>query len=62
MSHNIYKTLLLKTLGFFVAAAVGTLRLPDMFTRSHAVSLTDSFGRFSWGARNPNNKKVEVEL
>jgi multicomponent Na+:H+ antiporter subunit G len=29
---------------FLVVAAIGTLRLPDVFTRSHAVSLTDSLG------------------
>ena len=29
---------------FLFAAAVGVLRLPDVFTRSHAVSLTDSLG------------------
>ena len=31
---------------FLVAAAVGIVRLPDVFTRSHAVSLTDSLGAF----------------
>lgn len=31
---------------FLVAAAVGMVRLPDVFTRSHAVSLTDSLGAF----------------
>lgn len=31
---------------FLVVAAIGTLRLPDVFTRSHAVSLTDSLGAF----------------
>lgn len=29
---------------FLFVAAVGVLRLPDVFTRSHAVSLTDSLG------------------
>ncbi len=29
---------------FLVVAAVGMVRLPDVFTRSHAVSLTDSLG------------------
>lgn len=29
---------------FLVVAAIGTLRLPDVFSRSHAVSLTDSLG------------------
>ncbi len=29
---------------FLFVAAVGVLRLPDLFTRSHAVSLTDSLG------------------
>lgn len=36
--------LVLGGLFFLVVAAVGVLRLPDVFTRSHAVSLTDSFG------------------
>ena len=31
---------------FLFVAAVGVLRLPDVFTRSHAVSLTDSLGAF----------------
>ena len=29
---------------FMLVAAVGMLRLPDVFTRSHAVGLTDSVG------------------
>lgn len=29
---------------FLFVAAVGMVRLPDVFTRSHAVSLTDSLG------------------
>ena len=29
---------------FLLVAAIGMLRLPDVFTRSHAVSLTDSIG------------------
>lgn len=31
---------------FLVVAAIGMIRLPDVFTRSHAVSLTDSLGAF----------------
>lgn len=31
---------------FLVAAAIGMIRLPDVFTRSHAVSLTDGLGAF----------------
>jgi len=31
---------------FLVVAAIGVIRLPDVFTRSHAVSLTDSLGAF----------------
>ena len=31
---------------FLMVAAIGVLRLPDVFTRSHAVSLTDSLGAF----------------
>jgi len=29
-----------------VVAAIGVIRLPDVFTRSHAVSLADSLGAF----------------
>jgi multicomponent Na+:H+ antiporter subunit G len=38
--------LILVGLFFLFAAAVGVLRLPDVFSRSHAVSLTDSLGAF----------------
>jgi len=31
---------------FLIVAAIGVVRLPDVFTRSHAVSLTDSLGAF----------------
>ncbi len=31
---------------FLVVAAIGIIRFPDVFTRSHAVSLTDSLGAF----------------
>ncbi len=31
---------------FLTVAAIGMLRLPDVFTRSHAVSVTDSLGAF----------------
>lgn len=31
---------------FLIVAAVGVIRLPDVFSRSHAVSLTDSLGAF----------------
>lgn len=36
--------LILAGLFFLVVAAIGMLRLPDVFTRSHALSLTDSLG------------------
>ena len=36
--------LILIGLFFLFVAAVGVVRLPDVFTRSHAVSLTDSLG------------------
>ena len=36
--------LILIGLFFLFAAAVGVLRFPDVYTRSHAVSLTDSLG------------------
>jgi multicomponent Na+:H+ antiporter subunit G len=39
-------TLIVTGLFFLVVAAIGMLRLPDVFTRSHAVSLTDSLGAF----------------
>lgn len=38
--------LILVGLFFLIVAAIGMLRLPDVFTRSHAVSLTDSLGAF----------------
>ena len=31
---------------FLVVAAIGFVRLPDVFSRAHAVSLTDSLGAF----------------
>ena len=31
---------------FMIVAAIGVIRLPDVFSRSHAVSLTDSLGAF----------------
>jgi len=39
-------TFILAGLFFLLVAAIGMLRLPDVFTRSHAVSLTDSLGMF----------------
>ncbi len=36
--------LMLVGLFFLVVAAVGMVRLPDVYTRSHAVALTDSLG------------------
>ncbi|MFQ5992244.1 MAG: monovalent cation/H(+) antiporter subunit G [Nitrospiraceae bacterium] len=38
--------LILLGLFFLVTAAIGMIRLPDVFTRSHAVALTDSLGAF----------------
>jgi multicomponent Na+:H+ antiporter subunit G len=37
---------ILSGLFFLIVAAIGIIRLPDVFTRSHAVSLTDSLGAF----------------
>lgn len=37
---------ILAGLFFLIVAAIGMVRLPDVFTRSHAVSLTDSLGAF----------------
>ena len=31
---------------FLVVAAIGMVRLPDVYTRSHAVALTDALGAF----------------
>ena len=31
---------------FLIVAAIGVVRLPDVFSRSHAVSLTDPLGAF----------------
>jgi multicomponent Na+:H+ antiporter subunit G len=31
---------------FLIVGAIGVVRLPDVFSRSHAVSLTDSLGAF----------------
>ncbi len=31
---------------FLIVGAIGVIRLPDVFSRSHAVSLTDSLGAF----------------
>lgn len=36
--------LILLGMFFLVVAAVGVLRLPDVFTRSHALSVTDTLG------------------
>jgi len=38
--------LILIGLFFLFVAAVGVVRLPDVYTRSHAVGLTDSLGAF----------------
>ena len=37
---------ILTGLFFLIVAAIGVIRLPDVFSRSHAVSLTDSLGAF----------------
>jgi multicomponent Na+:H+ antiporter subunit G len=37
-------TLVLSGLGFLIVAAIGMLRLPDLFTRSHALGMTDTLG------------------
>jgi len=38
--------LILVGLFFLFVAAIGVVRFPDVYTRSHAVSLTDSLGAF----------------
>ncbi len=37
-------SLILVGLFFLVVGSIGMLRLPDVFTRAHALSLTDSIG------------------
>jgi len=39
-------TLIVAGLFFLVVASIGMLRLPDVFSRAHALSLTDSLGAF----------------
>ncbi|HEX9757049.1 MAG TPA: monovalent cation/H(+) antiporter subunit G [Nitrospiria bacterium] len=36
--------LILTGLFFLIVAAIGMIRLPDVFTRSHALSITDTLG------------------
>lgn len=38
--------LIIVGLFFLFVAALGMIRLPDVYTRSHAVALTDSLGAF----------------
>ena len=38
--------LIIVGLFFLLVAALGMVRLPDVYTRSHAVALTDSLGAF----------------
>ena len=38
--------LILVGLFFLLVAAIGVVRFPDVYTRAHAVSLTDSLGAF----------------
>ena len=42
--HIISIIFIVTGLFFLIVAAVGVIRLPDVFSRSHAVSLTDSLG------------------
>ncbi|MGB7345927.1 MAG: monovalent cation/H(+) antiporter subunit G [Pirellulaceae bacterium] len=44
ISVGIAIAMILIGLFFLFVAAIGVLRMPDVFTRSHAVSLTDSLG------------------
>jgi multicomponent Na+:H+ antiporter subunit G len=41
---SIIAGLILAGLFFLVVAAIGMVRLPDVFTRSHALSITDTLG------------------
>lgn len=54
---------------FVLVAAIGVLRLPDVYTRSHAVGLTDSVGAFFlllglalYQGLSPNLGKILVVL
>jgi multicomponent Na+:H+ antiporter subunit G len=47
---------------FLVVAAVGMVRLPDVYTRSHAVALTDSLGAFFLLAGLALNQGFNVNL
>ncbi len=44
--HIISIIFIVTGLFFLIVAAIGVVRLPDVFSRSHAVSLTDSLGAF----------------
>jgi len=42
--HYLAMALMLVGLFFLLAGAIGVVRLPDVFSRSHAVGMTDSVG------------------
>ena len=44
--NSISILLILGGIFFLIVGAIGMLRLPEVFTRSHAVSLTDTLGAF----------------
>ncbi len=44
MAELMAVALLLASLGFFVAGSVGLLRLPDLFSRLHALTKADNLG------------------
>ncbi|MGH7256288.1 MAG: monovalent cation/H(+) antiporter subunit G [Nitrospirales bacterium] len=46
MMAGLVMALILLGLFFLLVAAVGMVRFPDVFTRSHALSLTDTLGAF----------------
>lgn len=46
MSTIIAIIFILLGLFFLLVAAIGMVRLPDVFTRAHAVGLTDTMGAF----------------
>ena len=54
--------LILIGLFFLIVAAVGMVRFPDVYTRSHAVAMTDSLGAFFLLAGLALNQGFTVNL
>ena len=47
---------------FLVVGSIGMLRLPDVFSRAHALSLTDSLGAFLRARRARGLRGLQHEL